>query len=537
MKRKYDQVFVNGTIFTADGEKPAASAMAVKDGYISWIGDGEAADFSGEECIDLEGKLVMPGIVDNHFHARYMANTLDEIPCLPPNMTSIEELKKQVKEKAQRVGKGIPVIGWGYDEGKFAEKRAPLKADLDEAAPDNPVIIVRTCCHIAVLNSMALRAIGIDENTPDMEGGAIGRMPNGELNEMVSERAKFMMDDYLTQHSQAEMSEKLCGLSQFLLSRGITAMAESLADLDPTDCYETYDSARRMGMRQRVALYYSWDQIQKLHYEIPEERKDASQPVFVAGIKLLGDGSVSGQTAWCDKPYLGTENYGLPIAAETELREAVAYAKRHGVQLKYHAMGESAITRAVDIFHRNADWLTDGRPSVRIEHFAMPTADAIEKCAESGIAVTMQPSFLYAEIESYLSNIGIERTRKSYPAKTVLEKGILLGFSSDSPATTWADPANPFMAIKGAVTRAAYDGTDTGAEERVDVRTALKLYTSDSQKILGVQKIGTLKEGYHADFLTLDRNILTIDVNEIDQVQVESVYMDGEQVYQREGRA
>lgn len=533
MHNNFDTVFVNGKIFTSDDNFPEATAMAVKDGRIAWIGKTGELDLDKETVVDLQGKRVLPGFIDIHFHARYMADTLSQIPCLPPNIYSIEELKEKVREKAKEVGKGVPIIGWGYDEGKFKEQRAPLRADLDEAAPDNPVIIIRICCHAAALNTMALKAIGVDKNTPVPAGGQICRDENGELNGIITERAKFMIDDYLTANSTEKMSAKLKVLGDFLLSHGITAIAESLATLVPTDCYEVYRDTHEMGMKQRVVMYYPWDEISKLDWEIPEELKDTGKPIYIGGVKLLGDGAVSAHTAWCSEPYIGTDDHGVEIATPEELTAAVEYAKRHNVQIKFHAMGDLTVDRVVKFFDGKADWLKDGRPSVRIEHFAMPSEEDIDICARSGIAASMQPSFLYAEIESYLNNIGIERTRKTYPTKTALEKGMLLGFASDSPAATWADPSDPFMAMKGAVTRVSYDGTQNGADQAVDVATAIKLYTCNNQKIMGIKDVGILKEGYHADFMILDRDILEIPKEEIDQVNVDNLYMEGKEVFTR----
>ncbi len=534
MSKQYDCIFTNGKIFTSDEKRPYADAMAVKDGRIAWIGEEKDLPGEGVKRVDLGAKRVLPGIVDNHMHPCHLAGTMEQIACLPPNVYSIAEIMEQVREKAAAAKPGEWILGWGYDEGKYREKRAPLRSELDEAAPNNPVALVRTCFHIACVNSRALELMGITKDTPDPVGGRIDHDEKGELTGILREKARFMLMDIIPKDTPDEMAAKLAKLSDLLLSHGITAVSEAGGDSKPVDCYEIYAKAAEMGMKQRVAIYYFWDQMKDDPKPIPLERRDNTKQIFVGGVKLIGDGSVSGQTAWCDQPYLNTDACGFPVATEEDVMGAGAFARENGVQLKYHAMGAKAIDRAVNAFYQEENWMKDGRPCVRIEHSAMASEQAMDRCARSGIAMTVQPIFLYCEIESYLTNLGPERTKTTYPTKTMLEKGVLTAFSSDAPATSWADPSDPFIGMKGAVTRVAYDGTDTGAAQRVDIRTAVELYTRESQKILGVADVGRLAEGLHADFIVLDRDVLEIPSEEIDQVKVDATYMGGEAVYVRE---
>ena len=163
----------------------------------------------------------------------------------------------------------------------------------------------------------------------------------------------------------------------------------------------------------------------------------------------------------------------------------------------------------------------------------MPTKEALRKAAKGNIAFVSQPIFMYAEIESYLNNLGKTRTKRNYPYKTILESGIKLAFSSDAPATAWADPVDPFTALKSAVIRKAYDGTDTGQDEKVDLETAIRLYTKEGADITGIPRTGQLKKGYKADFIVLDKDIFEVEENKIDEVNVEKTYMNGELVYKK----
>ncbi len=238
-------------------------------------------------------------------------------------------------------------------------------------------------------------------------------------------------------------------------------------------------------------IYYRYDHMKRNDLlRIPKDRLDRTQQVHVGGVKMLTDGSVSGQTAWVHEPFEGTsDQYGIPTTTKEEMIAAAEAAKSNKIQLIVHAMGERAIDFVVDEFYEVDRWLEDG-PSVRVEHATIPTEQAIERAAKGKIGFVPQTVFLFAEIESYLKNFGEERTKRSYPIKTFLENDILTALSSDAPATAWADSVNPFIGIQSAVTRIAYQGTDYGQDERIDVETAIKLYTKAAQEMTRIPNVG-----------------------------------------------
>ncbi|CEG26393.1 amidohydrolase [Bacillus sp. B-jedd] len=526
------QLFVNGKIFTSNPDQPQVSAMVVENGRIEWLGESEqAANFDGIK-IDLQGRRVLPGFIDAHLHPLYLAKAAKQVACTAPVVNSIEDIKREIRSQLEEAGDGGWIEGWGYDEGKLAEGRAPNRRDLDQAAMDVPVVLTRTCGHIVSVNSKALELAGITKDTPNPPGGKIGKDSDGELTGILQESARHLVMAKLPQPTLEQNAELLGELSEFLFAHGITAITDLMALRKPVDYVEMYNEARRKGLKQRSVLYYIWDEI-KDSAKLGEAETDRRNPVHIGGIKLFSDGSVSGRTAWVNPAYVGDgEEYGIDTTSREELLAAAEAAERNGVQLVVHAMGEQAIDLIVDTFYGKKSWLADG-PSIRIEHAAMPTVKAIERAAEMGIAFVPQPIFLFAEIESYVKNLGAERLKTTYPVRTMLEAGIKVAFSSDAPATAWADPVDPFVAIKSAVTRVAYDGTDTGQDQRVDTVTAIELYTRAAQEVTRIPEIGQLKRGYHADFIVLDKDILEVEPFELDTVSVEETYMGGELVYQK----
>ena len=542
--KKYDVLYVNGKVFTSDKEHLYAESFAVKDGKIAWVGnDAEAQPADAEKTVDLGGRRVLPGFVDSHMHAIMLADCCRQISALPPAVHSIEELVEEIKKVRAQQEAGQWIFGWGYDEGKLAEHRAPNRYDLDKGASDAPVKVNRTCGHICSVNSKALEMAGVTKDTPDPEGGKIGRDENGEPDGILYENARNLLDGIMKTKTEDDMVDDLMALDEILLSQGVTTGAD-MGEFGGVDFKSVYGKAIDKGFHIRVAAYPMWDEVKNDEtFTITEEDQNPDNQFRMAGVKLIGDGSVSGRTAWCDVPYLDREDptklsdeYGIPVCTPEDIEKAKAFCKKHHCQLSYHAMGARTIDRAVGAGYGEKSWLKDTfskTPYLRIEHVAMPTADAIKKAAEAGIAFVTQPIFLYAEIESYLTNMGLERTQKNYPIKDFIESGVQFAFSTDAPATAWATPSEPFACLKGAVTRKAYDGTDCGQENKVDIETAIILYTAESAPMLGFENVGMLKDGFAADFIVLDKDVLNIPSEDIDTVTVEETYVAGECVYKK----
>ena len=527
-----DVIFYNARIFTSNPKQPEATAMVVRDGRIVWVGEEAGLQGWTGKRMNLQGRRVLPGLIDAHMHPLFLADAARQIPCTPPLIHSIEDLVTEIRRQRQSGGADAWIKAWGYDEGKWSEGRAPTRWDLDRAAPDVPVIVYRTCSHMAVVNSVALAIAGISKETPDPPGGEIVRDSDGEPTGLLRENAKALVTPFIPVQTMEESATALAELSPQLLGHGITAITDLMARREPEDDLDLYRKARKRGLQPRTVLYYFWEHLRKRPVIDPSIRSRQS-PVHVGGIKLFADGSISGRTAWIDPVYRGNEvTGGMATTSREELLAAAEAAKENQVQLVIHGMGNRAIDMIVDTFRGTKGWLAD-MPSIRIEHAALPFPKAIQGAVETGIAFVFQPIFLFAEIESYLHNIGRERTRGAYPVQTMLERGGSVAFSSDAPATTWADPVNPFVGIQAAVTRKAYDGTDIGGDQAVDVATAITLYTRAAQQITGIPAVGQLAPGYHGDFIVLDQDIFEVEKEKIHQIRVEETYMGGLQVYQR----
>lgn len=546
--------YINGKIFTSDMDNKFVEGFLVEKGKIIKVGNKEDIKYMADEVVDLHGKTVIPGFVDAHMHPLMFADYSKQIACLPPKINSIKDLISTISEAAEEIEQGEWILGWGYDEGKYEERRFPYRYDLDKAAPSNPVLLVRSCEHIRCVNSKALEIAGITKNTEDPPGGKIGRDENGEPNGILMENARNLVIPFMPEKTEQDRIDALVDLGNLLTSQGIVAVTD-MGNLHPGGNYNLYKEAATKGFMQRVSLYYMWDYfMDDSDFRITGDLRSFNENIRIAGIKLIGDGSISGQTAWLEKPYLNTDNYGIPVYSDESMEKAITFAKENNCQISVHAMGGRAIDRAIDRFynedgfqyidtqsvnvegteHKSKENLVHRKiavPRLRLEHLTEPGVNAMEKAAEKGFAFVCQPIFAYCEIETYLKNLGKDRIKGLYPFKSILDSGVKMCFSTDAPATSWAVPSDPFSNLKSAVTKYAYEGTDIGQEQRIDIETAIRLYTKEAAEISGFPELGMIKGGYEAGFIVLSEDIFGIDPMRIDEVNVEETYIKGEKIY------
>ena len=244
---------------------------------------------------------------------------------------------------------------------------------------------------------MALKMAGIDRNTPDPPGGEIERDENGEPTGVLKENARNLIVPLMPQESVEQHVDNLLELGEVLISQGITTICD-MGNLDSSDNIPVYEAAAERGFHQRVGVYYMWDFFaDDKDFHIPEELFDRNRQIFAAGLKLIGDGSISGRTAWMNRPYYGSDNeYGISVCSDHLIETAISFCSENHCQLSMHAMGGRAISRMVDRACQETSWTSGDIPYVRVEHVTDPSEESIRKAAEHGISFVSQPIFPYA---------------------------------------------------------------------------------------------------------------------------------------------
>ena len=528
-----NQLYANGKVFTGEGENHFASALRITDGAFSWIGD--SSDVAGEDAIDLRGRTVLPGFLDLHTHPAIMSALIDAVPCLPPAVNNIPELNAALKtHKDFGASPDLWIEGWGYDESKLAERRKPTAQDLDQVSTTQPVFVHRSDGHSAVCNTRALQAAGIDRDTPDPPGARFERDSNGKPNGILTEvAATHTIYRAKPSPTYAEQVNRLALLNDHFAERGIVAIADLLATIAPYPPLKMFRDAAEQGLRTQAALYYGWSDI--LENPIPDlTESDRTGRVKFAGLKLFIDGVISNRTAWIDDMYPNSNEHGIRIASDDELRSAAAWARRNKVQVAIHAMGDRALEHIIDLFAEEEPWMGD-LPSIRLEHATLLSPIQIKRInkARMRFGVVSHTIFFFAEYDNYLDNLSPAQFERAYPIRTFYDHLPCTALSSDRPATTWADADNVFTSIKAAVLREAYNGADIGQAEAVTVPQAILLYTGRARMLAPLDGVGRISPGQEGSFIVLDRDIFTTPAEEIDKIRVSETYILGDRVYER----
>lgn len=521
-------LFTNGNIFAATDGYTFHQAMLVTDGKISWIGDNPS-NLSYDNTIDLQGRTVLPGLIDVHTHPKYIADALHGVACTPPLVNSIKDMQDALR-KSPVFGKGPNtwIEGWGFDETKLAEHRSPNCHDLDKVSTTQPIFIYRSDCHSSVGNSKALELAGITRDTPNPTGGFIGHFPNGEPNGFMREvAASQLLIRAKSSLSYDNDVKNMLNSSRHYLQNGLVAIGEMMGRLKPYDSETLYHDADADGFKPKTALYYVFDELDPDKPLLPH----TDNRLRVAGIKLFMDGSVSGETAYNREKYPNGKQ-GVCLTDSNKLKRAVAFARKNKLQVAIHAMGDAANELVIKTTKDLSPWLTD-RPSIRIEHASLLSDELLTdiKHAKMNYAICTQPIFFFAEEESYRDYLNDEQRATAYRCRSMIDSGRLFALSSDAPCTPWAEPDSPFINIYAAVTRKSSTGRVLNANEAISVPEAVLAYTKWPAEIGGFKQNGQLIPGKDADFVVLNDNIFTVPQERLKSIRVVQTWINGQQVY------
>ena len=313
-----EKLFFNGKIITMTNENP--DALLIENGIIKALGDkNELINMISEntEMIDLEGKCLMPSFIDGHSHLTQFAQSLTSINLsISKNFDDIVKILAKFK-KDTNIKNGEWIVGFGYDHNSLEEKIHPTKEVLDKAFPNNPVVISHVSGHVGVANSKAMEKAGLDDNSPEISGGVIGKDANGHLNGYLEENAFMQFRNYIPMPTKEKTLELLKKAQEVYLSYGITTIQDGMLDNTSFDYLKT--SAENKDLICDIVGYADMKNSNGLFENNPDFDRKYKNNFKLNGYKIFLDGSPQGRTAWMREPYLQTEedkreNYsGYPI--------------------------------------------------------------------------------------------------------------------------------------------------------------------------------------------------------------------------------
>jgi predicted amidohydrolase YtcJ len=557
-----DTIFYDGKILTgtrlksgdADPTPGRVSAVAVLAGKIVAVG-GDAAMLTLKdahtETIDLQGAFAMPGFNDAHTHMasagrQRMSVDLDNVP-------SLAAMLAKVQAYAATLAPGEWILGGGWDHTKWPGAKLPTRHELDSASAGHPVFLERTDGHIAIANTAALKAAGIDDATVAPKGGQIDRNADGQATGILREGPTLALVEKVIPAPSLRMRRKAIASSiQDALSHGVT----SIQDFSDWQDWLAMEEMEREGtLHLRIAEWVDFN----LPVGVLEERRSShpadDQLLHLTQLKAFMDGSLGSRTAAMNAPYADDPgNFGIARYDQEKLNQMASARAADGFQLGFHAIGDLAndmalnamaaaeqVGRPTDVSaapkNTDADVVTAKPAAVqpcdfrfRIEHAQVVSPGTFERFAELGVIASMQPSHLLTDMAWAEARLGPERVKRAYAWKSFLDHGVTVAFGTDYPV----ESISPFRGLYAAITRQNVEGTQTfEPQEKLTIEQAIYAYTQASAFAEFRENTkGRLEPGYLADMVVLDRNIMKASPQEVLYTQVLRTVVGGKTVYQ-----
>ena len=526
-----DLVLHNGKIFTADQLLSTFSAVAVRDDRIVALGwDGLLDQYRAARTVDLDGKLVVPGFIDTHIHISGDPERWVDLA----GLENMAELKARITRKAERLGSGEWITGYCWSEDELAERRRPLRWDLDDAAPVNPVVLTRAGGHSSVANSLALEAAGLTPQTETPPGAIIEVDDQGRMNGILREGAQGLVRRFVPDPTSAELRDSFVQNLRNLLGLGITSLIQAgVGERGFANWEEVYTEFQGELPRAAVQVRVQGPAERAIETLTRFGRKtgDGNEWLRVGPVKFFVDGGYTGAAAWTLEPYKGQPGYfgtGALIDADGMYRLSKA-AHEMGWQMGFHTIGDAAIKMTVDAWSR----VIEESPRVDHRHYlnhftVRPPAETMQKMASHNIHIAQQPNFTYTLEGRYAEHLEGERYETNNPVRSPMSHGVFVALGSDIL------PIGPMVGLYAAVTRKGMSGAVVGPGEALTMPEAIVAYTRLAAYLTFEEDIkGSLEVGKLADMVVLSQDLLTIDPDRTMDTAVEMTILGGTVVYQR----
>jgi predicted amidohydrolase YtcJ len=543
----------NGKVVTVDPKFSIHQALAVSGNRI--LGVGTNADIlkrRGEktEVIDLAGKMVLPGLIDSHTHP--VSAAMHEFDHPIPQMESIADVLAYIKLRAEALGEGKWISVRQVFITRLKEQRYPTRAELDAAAPKNPVIF--STGPDASVNSLALAESGIDKDFRVGGAGQVERDPQtGEPTGILRSCTRYVkVKSSGKSASEVDRQRRLTELFADYNSVGITSIADRDADASAVETYRQLHARGELSVRISVSRSLgTGGSLESVQSNI---KKIAAEPLVkgndrlkIVGVKTYLDGGMLTGSAYMLEPW-GTstiysirdpEYRGILMIERERLLPIVRATAEAGLQFTAHSVGDGAVHQLLDVYDEVNRTLPIAKTRPCITHSNFMSREAVEKLTRLGVVCDIQPAWLYLDTHTLVAQFGYERLRYFQPLASIFSAGGIAGGGSDHMQRIGARRSinfyDPFLAIATAVTRQSkhYD-RPLHPEEALSREQAIRFYTANNAYLIFRDDlIGSLEAGKRADFIVLDIDLLTCPIASLQDAKVLRTYLDGQLVFER----
>lgn len=521
-----DLILQNGRVWAGRG-RPRATTIVLRDDVIAAVGGADVADAAarGARRIDLGGRAVIPAFHDAHAHIWKMGHLLTTMLDLR-GVESVEAIVAKVAAFRSRRPDGAWILGRGFNEAAMAEGRMPTRQDLDRAAPDQPVVLTRTCGHIYALNSLALARAGITASTVAPVGGEIDHDAAGEPTGVLRETAMGLVITVMPPPTDDDYEQMIAAALRHQTTLGITMSACCGVNPQLLAVYRAMDAGGRLPARVNVMPFRRVDGVPT---PIPLPERHQSPRLRVDTVKFLADGGLSGATAALSLPYRHADTRGMLRFDRDELEGLCRESHDAGWRIATHAIGDVTIDQMLDIY----DALGPPPSGIghRIEHFGLPDAAQLARAARLGVIAVPQSIFLYELGRNFRDYLPDALLPRCYPLRSMLDAGVTVALSSDAPVV---EDDNPLAGMTAAITRRDRAGAPLLPEQAITAEEALDAYTRGSAVAAGLaDRLGTIAPGFWADLAVLSGDLLTTAPEALSSLTVDMTFLGGALVHER----
>ena len=551
-----DTIFINGIVHTVNPADQTVSGFAVKDGRFLAAGSNVHVLLrrtKSTDVIDLKGKTVIPGLIDSHVHSTGAA--IYEYDHVVPPMHEMADVLAYIKKRVEILEDDQWIFMSQVFITRLKEQRFPTREEMDRVAPKNPVLF-RTGPDTAV-NSRALELSGIDDSfvPPDDSNYKLERDEEGNLTGVLRSGSSLLKYESNTKNpSHDERVAQLKKLVRDYNRVGITSVSDRNTNDTALEIWRTLHEAGELSVR--AFLFYSMN-ANKSPEEIKSRiEKAAADPLhqynphlWLRGVKVFLDGGMLTGSAYMRKPWGVSEIYsirdpeyrGMRYIEQERLYQFSKLMLENGFQMTAHSVGDGAVHALLEAYRtidENDFQVSEHRPC--ITHCNFMSLEAIESMAELGVVADLQPAWLYMDGRTLLKQFGEDRTKYFQPYKTIFEKGVMVGGGSDHMQRIGSrrsvNPYNPFLGMWITLKRQPrYMSETLHSEQKISRKQALRLYTFNNAFLTFEEKEkGSIEPGKLADFVILDRDIMTVDVDDVKETQVLETYLGGRIVYDQD---
>jgi predicted amidohydrolase YtcJ len=520
---------VNGIQVDARGKLQHFTGLLIgDDGKVVRVLQAGEARPKAADSVDGRGRTLLPGFIDAHGHVMdlgYAALHLDLT-----GTRSLAELQQRLRDYAAAHPNDRWLIGFGWNQELWPDKRFPTAADLDSVVGDRPVVLERVDSHALLVNGAAMRAAGVTAATKAPPGGVI-------QDGLFVDSARTLIDEAEPAPTPQQMDVAFQRAQDILLGFGVTGVGSMSTSLSDWNTFRRAGDARSLQVRLMVYLLddpqFLGDSVDPLTVIPHPTAWSYGDRLRAIGVKFFTDGALGSRGAWLKQPYSdqpGTS--GSRLHSDAELRSLADNAASRGFQIATHAIGDAANAQVIG----NYEWL-DKKYGLnrrwRIEHAQIVDCADLPRIGRGHMIASMQPTHQTSDRLMAEKRLGLDRLKCAYAWQSMLRTGARLAFGTDFPV----ESPNPFPGLLAAVSRQDMNGQPPGGwfpAERVSLDQALSAYTRGGAYAgFAEQKIGSLEPGKWADFILVDRDPTKIDPQQLARTQVLETWIAGKKVYER----